>query len=629
MLYAQVSKHEFVSYDDELYVTKNPYVQGGFTSEGLKWAFTKVAGVGTYWQPVTWLSHMLDWKLFNKDAGKHHLVSVFFHAANVLLLFHLLRRMTKSLWFSALAATLFAFHPLQVDSVAWVAERKNVLSTLFWLLTTFAYVRYVELVSKRESKWIWFYVATIVLFAVGLMCKPMLVTLPCTLLLLDFWPLSRVQREKTETTKTWGFRALKLFGEKIPLFVLSAISCLITIKGHEQLGMIQDERTFPLPARLANSVVGYATYLRKVIWPSDLAVFYPLPETWPSSVVISAVVVILILSVVALLLRRRIPQVLFGWLWFLGTLVPVIGILQVHDQAMADRFVYVPLIGLFVAFAGVLITCVKNKAVLFSIGGVAVLLCMILSAVQIGYWKNTITLMAHAAAVTKNNHLAYNNLGVEFMKLNRLDEAMENYTLAIQSKDNYPMAHSNLGVIYAQRGDLQRAMQEFQRALQMDPDYADALCNAGRVYLLENKLDIAVEHFRHAIRARPSHTDSHINLGHAYSLQGKFDEAIGEFVVATRLPPVSPDVYCNLGFAFAQKGRFDDAVQALNQALQIDPESAKAENMLGLVYEKQQRSQEAIAHYQAAARLAPGSPDVQQNLQRALGYSSGTKLAKP
>ncbi|MDB6026518.1 MAG: Tetratricopeptide 2 repeat protein [Verrucomicrobiales bacterium] len=625
LLYAGVRKHGFMCYDDPLYITENGYVQNGLSAEGLKWAFTKLAGTGTYWHPITWMSHMLDWQLFKDDAGKHHLVNVLFHAANALLLFHLLRKLTKKTGLSVVVAALFAFHPLQVDTVAWIAERKNVLSTLFWLLTLFAYVRYVELSQKKEGRAKLAYAVVFLTFALGLMCKPMLVTLPCTLLLLDFWPLNRINGSRGERIAMKDF--LQLVVEKVPLFALSVISSVITLKGHEQLGMIADGQNIPLSARLANSAVAYATYLRKIVYPNDLAVFYPLPESWPTSQIAIAAVVLVAITAAALFLARRLPAILFGWLWFLGTLVPVIGILQVHDQAMADRFIYVPLIGVFIAVAWGISALVKQRSFVFcTVAAVGIAACAVASAKQIRYWKDCHSLMTHAAQVTKNNYLAYNNLGADLLKHDQPDAALENYQLAIQSKDNYPMAHSNLGVIYAQRGDFDRAMQEFQRALQFDPDYADALCNAGRVYMMQNKMETAVEHFRHAIQKRPTHVDSHNNLGNALSALGKLDEAIEEFTIASRLPPAKPDTLSNLGVALAKKGKFDEAERVLHEALALDPQHANSENNLGYIYETQQRFQEAATHYQAALRLAPNHPDAMRNLQRIMGRAQGTPV---
>jgi tetratricopeptide (TPR) repeat protein len=624
LLYGRVRHYEFMCYDDPLYVTENSYVQTGLSGEGVQWAFTKLAGTGTYWHPITWLSHMLDWQLFKGDAGKHHIVNVFFHGVNVLLLFHLLRRLTKLLWPSAIVAALFAFHPLQVDTVAWIAERKNVLSTLFWLLTTFAYVRYVEFAAKRDPRTKVFYVLVIALFAIGLMCKPMLVTLPCTLLLLDFWPLRRLN---SGVTPAMPQGMLNLIVEKIPLFILSAVSCAITIQGHKQLGMIQDGQSFPLTARLGNSVVAYATYLRKIFWPSDLAVFYPLPETWPTSQIIISAVILVAITAVAVAIVRKTPAILFGWLWFLGTLVPVIGILQVHDQAMADRFVYVPLIGIFIALTWGLYDPLKGKGFFCPIVAVLVALCCFGTAKQVGYWRNCQSLMTHATEVTKNNHLAYNNLGADYAKQDRLDDARSNYELAVKSKNNYPMAHSNLGVIYAQGGDFDHAMQEFQLALQFDPDYADALCNAGRIHLMQKRTDLAIEHFRHAIKMRPTHADAHLNLGQALGTVGKTDEAIEEFRIASRIPPVKPDAFSNLGVALAKKGQFEEAVAALHEALRINPRYANAENNLGYLYETQQRYSEAASHYQAALQLAPNHPDAQRNLQRLMNQANAPAAA--
>ena len=338
-VYWQVSGHEFVGYDDPLYVTANPHVQAGLTKTGLAWAFGKIAGEGTYWHPVTWMSHMLDCELFGVKPAPPHLENLFFHIVNALLLLVVLNRMTGVLWKSAVVAALFALHPLQVDTVAWVAERKNLLSTFFMLLGLLAYIRHARL-RKLTS-----YIPVVICFGLGLMCKPMLVTFPLLLLLLDYWPFRRSQDENVSALR----RLIFLTVEKLPLFLMSAASGLVTIAAHDKLKLLISTEQFSLPARLANAAVSYVRYLGKTIWPSNLSVFYPYPGGWAGWEVTGAALILVTISILAVRCAKRFPYLLAGWLWFLVALLPVIGIVQAGVQSIADRFMYVPLIGLLVA----------------------------------------------------------------------------------------------------------------------------------------------------------------------------------------------------------------------------------------------------------------------------------------
>ena len=354
-LFFQVRTFDFVNYDDPLYVTHNARVQAGLTQENLAWAFGQLTGEGTYWHPLTWVSHMLDVEWFGLKAGAHHLVSVFWHIANVVLLFLVLRSMTGAFWRSAMVAALFAWHPLQADTVVWIAERKNLLSTFFGLLTLAVYTRYARLKIQNSKLDLGWYALTFFCFALSLLCKPAWVTLPCLLLLLDVWPLRRVMSAETEVLSSEkikpsfdGKKLLWLAAEKLPLLALSAASSAIAVLAHRKLDLVMPVEHLTLGGRIANSFVSYWRYVKKALWPNDLAVYYPMPEAWPGWFVLWSVVFVGGMSVLAFRWVRKRPYVFTGWYWFVGTLVPFIGLIQVNDQAMADRFAYAPLIGVFV-----------------------------------------------------------------------------------------------------------------------------------------------------------------------------------------------------------------------------------------------------------------------------------------
>jgi len=493
--YIQVKDHGFITFDDDLYVTGNPLVRAGLTWPGVKWAFTAMHS--SNWHPVTWLSHMLDCQLYGMWPGGAHLTNVFFHLANTILLFLFFSRVTGGLWPSAMVAALFALHPLHVESVAWVSERKDVLSTFFWLVTMLAYAAYAAAPSLRR------YLAVVLAFVLGLLAKPMLVTLPLVLLLLDYWPLGRIAgvapargaipgsppRTKPPQRSYW-----LLIREKIPLFVLAALSCLITVLAQRGGGSVMPLTIRPLDARIANALVAYLKYVVKLVWPPPIAFFYPLAfiPWWQA---LWAGLALLLLSVFLLYGARRHPYLGVGWLWYLITLTPVIGLVQVGGQAMADRYTYVPFIGLFIIAAwGVSEATAgwRRRNILLPASAVAVLLaCLASTWTQVGYWRNSESLYFEAIRVTGDNYMAYHHLGMAYTNEGRLDLAIAAYKKVIAIDPSYAHTYNNLGVIYAKQG----------------------------------KFDEAVEQFKLAIRLIPSNVSFYRNLALAYSQQGKKAEA--------------------------------------------------------------------------------------------------------
>jgi protein O-mannosyl-transferase len=527
----QVKDNGFITYDDVAYVTQNPQVQGGLSISGLRWAFTATAA--GYWHPLTWLSHMLDWQLYGADPRGHHLTSLFFHVINTLLLFWVLVRFTRRLWPAALVAALFAWHPLHVESVAWAAERKDVLSAFFWLLTMWAYLRYVE----RPGTWR--YLVILVCFALGLMAKPMVVTEPLVLLLLDYWPLGRwpgqavitTGRRKTKLAPEGGVRrsAWRLVREKVPLLVLAAIFCLITIIMQSQAWAVISTDLLPFWPRLQNALVSYVSYLVMMFWPLHLAIYYPHPLSGlPYSTGLPwwqvAGAGLILAGVTALVYRgaRRFPYLPVGWLWYLVTLVPVIGLLQAGGQAMADRFTYIPLIGIFLILAfgvsdwagGIKL----RQGVIAAAWCLALMACLLLTWRQVGYWRDSESLFTHTVKVTANNYLAYANLGLAYDQMGRRHEAIASFYQALRLNPKMHDVCNILGIDLAERGDVAAAIPLFQQAIRQHPEMDEAYHNLGLAYLKQGRSSEAREMFQAALKKNPGNAGAREMLK---ALQGR------------------------------------------------------------------------------------------------------------
>ena len=554
LVYWQVGDHEFINYDDNAYITDNAQVQKGLTSKGIIWAFT-TSHTGN-WHPLTWISHMLDCELYGLNPEGHHLTNVLFHIANAILLFVVLRWMTGAIWRSGLVAALFALHPLHVESVAWVAERKDVLSTFFWMLTMVAYVHYVNRPGGKR------YLLVLITFALGLMAKPMLVTLPFVLLLLDYWPLNRFKpRAVTGSVEDQplGFRSsgddkspiLKAVMEKTPLFLMSLFSCVVTVMAQQEAGAISTLEIVPFKLRIANGLVSVVAYMGKMIWPQDLAVFYPHPvsdlQIWKPVV---AGLFLLILSTVALWVAQRCRYVLVGWLWYLGTLVPVIGLVQVGEQAMADRYTYVPLIGLFIVvvwgFADLVKGWRSRRWVVSVSAAVMVLALMAGSWLQVAHWKNSVRLFKHALDVTTNNYVAHYTLGNALALQGNLTGSVSHYNKALQIHPNFAEAHNNLGNALALQGNLTGAISHYNKALQVNPDHAEAHRNLAVGLDRQGRHQEAIQHYAEVLRISPHDAQSHNNLGVALAEQGRLKEAVAHFTEALRIDPNFKEAQRNL-----------------------------------------------------------------------------------
>ena len=612
LVYWPVTRAGFINYDDEDYVLCNPHVQGGLNWQGVAWAFAQLHGDQTYWHPLTWISHMLDCEFFGLAPRGHHMVNLSIHALNAILVFLLFQRMTGALWRSAFLAAVFALHPLQVDTVAWVAERKNLLSALFWFLTMLAYLRYVS--RPRWGR----YALVVVLFALGLMCKPVLVTLPFALLLLDFWPL---QRFAVMDAHSGYSTAARLIREKGLLILLSAGSCAVTIVGHQQLGAMDALSHLPLGLRLENAAISYVVYIGKVIWPFDLAVFYPFPATLSLWKAIICGLALLAASGLAMRTAARFPPFCVGWFWFLGALVPCIGLLQAGGQAMADRFMYIPLIGILVLFSWGLAEfgarCSQVRLVIALVGVGLVVLFAVRSTNQSGYWKDSESLFQHALKVTEGNYIALNNLATLRFNAREFDQAAEYYRRAIRAAPFYADALDGLGAALEAKGDPE-AIWWYQKALQANPSHPDALYNMGNALLTRGRPGEAIECFKALLRLRPDNYKARNNLGNALLDAGRLDEAVKEYLLVLQSRPGDYPPERNLGRALMALGRFDDAATHFRAALKLESGDAFAHDCLGQALAVAGRWEEASEEYAAALRLAPDNPETLYNLGYAM-----------
>ncbi|HEV2695061.1 MAG TPA: tetratricopeptide repeat protein [Verrucomicrobiae bacterium] len=570
LVYLPVCFHDFIDFDDPGYVTDNAMVQGGLTWKWFIWAFS--GWHASNWHPLTWLSHQLDCQLFGLNAGAHHFINVLFHAANVVLLFRLWLRLTKAFWPAAVVAALFAWHPLHVESVAWVAERKDVLSTFFGLLAMLAYVRFV-LEQPKSGKFFWLAVGW---FALSLLAKPMLVTLPFLLLLLDQWPLKRVENFKS---RLWG---------KWPFFLLTATSCAVTYLAQRGQAVISLQQV-TLVMRLENAMTACAGYLEKMFWPADLGIFYPLPDHVSAVYAGMALAVLVVISVLAWRVRKRSGYFLTGWLWFLGMLVPVIGLVQVGGQAMADRYMYLPAVGLFVAlvFGAVELAARRNisRTALGVAGGVMLLACMAITERQLTFWRDTETLFTHTIAVTTKNGPAHMMLGVAYERSGRVEEALKQYEEALRF-DPYSLVQvaggeKHLLAVQVEllrgqaaemNGDPKNAMAHYRQALQLDPESITAHNNLGNLLAAAGQPEAALVEYQAAVQLQPDQPHGHENLGTQLAEMGRIDEAMKEYDTAARLEPGEARPYYLMGKAYLRNGRDAEAVAKFQEALQHDAE---------------------------------------------------------
>jgi tetratricopeptide (TPR) repeat protein len=628
-LFWPVGTFDFVGYDDPAYITQNPHVQAGLTKESIAWAFSWLGSSATYWHPLSWLSHMVDCQLFGLKPGAHHWTSVFFHVLNSILLFLLINKLTGAVWRSAAVAAIFAWHPLQVESVAWVTERKNLLSTMFLFLTLLAYLRYSRSVQcssptepKAEEACVTTkdcvfttvgkrlrrpeYILVFVLFMLGLMSKPMLVTVPCVLLLLDFWPLRRVESEGA-TPKAW----LPLLLEKAPLFALSAISSWITIVAHQKLEMMST--TIPFSIRMANAALSYVRYVEKMFWPVDLAAIYPYPASWPVLQFVIMLLVLVVLTVVAWALRKNHTYLLFGWLWFLGTLVPVIGIVQAGSQSMADRFIYVPMIGLLIALswgAAELFRKLNQQKLAPALATAVVLLaCIGMARYQLQFWRDSMTLFHRCIAVTRNNAVAHYNLGYAYALKNDGAKAKQHYTEALTISPKYVDARNNLaGALFAE-GRLNDAAVEYKKVLESAPNHPLAHFNLGIVLERQNHLPEALIHYEVVANTQPQNIDAHLKVTETLGRMGKPEQAFERVETMLRLNAKSAEAHLKAGKVYFAQQNLPMAQQRFETAVELNPNHIEARYELGNILGMQGKISDAMPHF---AKVVDAKPDFAQ-----------------
>jgi tetratricopeptide (TPR) repeat protein len=596
IVFWQVRTFEFVNYDDPDYVSENRHVRAGLNAGGIKWAFT--TNHADNWHPLTWLSHMLDCELFGIKPGPHHLINLIFHIVNTLLLFAVLKAMTGSLWACSFVAALFAIHPLHVESVAWISERKDVLSTFFWILTMWAYVLFV-----RKSRVIW-YLATLTLFTLGLLVKPMLVTLPFVLLLLDYWPLGRFETDRRIVQR--------LVVEKIPYFIISAIICVITLS-IEAKGAGASLDLIGLKTRILNTPIAYMTYIVKMIWPSSLAALYPHPGEG-LSIVKAAIATALLLGISVVVIRfacerKYLPT---GWFWFLGTLVPVIGLVQVGPQGWADRYSYVPLTGLFVVVAwGMpeLLSKWRYREIFLVVSSIAVILVLsVCSRLQTRYWQNSETICRRALKVTRNNSIMHNNFGVVLQSQGGFDEAIDHFRRALKIRPDDTEAHNNIGNVLQKQGKLDEAIIHYLEALRIMPNDAKTYSNLGIALATQGKLDEAIRHFRRGLEIQPDNVEILNNLAIAHKSQGNFNDAISCYTRILESKPDDTKIHYKLGNMYQSQGKVEDAIRHFRRVVQIEPDNAEAHYELAGLLQSLGKLNEAIISYRKVVEIVPEWP---------------------
>jgi tetratricopeptide (TPR) repeat protein len=651
VVYWPMTHHDFTNFDDDGYVTGNYHVKSGLTWSGMVWAFKTTETAN--WHPLTWISHMVDCQLYGLNPGGHHLTNLLFHIANTLLLFLLLNELTGALWRSAFVAALFAWHPLHVESVAWAAERKDVLSAFFWMLALIAYTRYVtsdkwqvtrtdsttspvtrlpaEALAKAGHPSLYYGLA-LFFFACGLMSKSMVVTLPFVLLLLDFWPLARCSSFKFQVSRSdkpstaprmpSGLNlqpstksAFGLIYEKLPFFALAAAGSVVTYLAQKTGGAVSNDT---LSFRLANALWSYLRYIFKTFWPADLAVIYPFPSHWPASLAIVAAALLVIGSGWFIFLAKRHPGLLVGWFWFLGTLVPVIGFVQIGSQSMADRYMYIPSIGLFILVVWGLNdlpgSWPQKQKIMTLAGTIALAGCLACTRVQLKYWQDSISLFRHAVEVTTDNYVASACLAQALDAVGQEDEALTLCTNAVRMEPNYPPGQFFLGMVLLKKGESEEALSHLSAAARLALVDTTMHYNFGKALLDLDRPKEAAACFITTLNNDPNFTEAHSGLGKAYWKQGKLDQATNQFSLAVTLEPDNPQIHYDFGTVLLANSNVDEAIAQFSEALRLKPDYADAHGNLAVAFIRQGRAREAIIHFSEAVRLQPNDPERRFNL---------------
>ncbi len=599
-----VVRHGYFAMDDDLYVAGNDRVQAGLTFDGLRWSFTSV-GYAANWHPLTWLSLMLDTTFLGRGAGGHHLVNLLLHVINAILLCLVVWRYAGVPWVGLLTAALFALHPLHVESVAWIAERKDVLSACFGWLALLAWLGYVR--RPRPGR----YLAALVLFALGLLAKPMLVTLPFLLLLLDWWPLGRFRAAPRSLSR--------LLGEKVPFLLLAVGSSLMTWMAQSRGGLVAPLEGVPPLYRMANALTAYVRYLGHMAWPARLAFFYPHPGRslpwWQAG---ASLLLLAALTALALGWGRRRPWLPVGWFWYLGTLVPVIGLAQVGTQAMADRYTYLPLTGPFFILAGVTVEAAARRPRLRWTIAAATLLVLaalgVLTRIQVGYWRDSITLYERTLEVTRDNWVIENNLGMLLSDRGRYQEAIDHFSRALRRKPNFPDIHHNLAVALSQTGRIDEALAHYEQALRGNPRSVETRYNLANLLVGVGRLDEAAREYREVLSMQPGSDFAHNNLATILGRQGRIGEALEHYREAVRLNPRNAEALNNLGATLMDLGQGGEALVRYREALRVRPGYLMATLNLARAFDRLGRVQEALSWYREVLRLAPDDAEARARL---------------
>jgi tetratricopeptide (TPR) repeat protein len=611
-VYVRVLGSDFVNYDDPVYVTDNKQLQKGLTWENVRWAFT--SRYASNWHPLTWLSLMADYEMFGLKPAGYHAVNLAFHVANTLLLFLVLLGLTSRFWESIFAAAVFGLHPLHVESVAWIAERKDVLSGLFWLLTMWAYAGYVRRGGARR------YAAALVLFALGLMAKPMLVTLPLVMLLFDWWPFRRRFGRKTLL-------------ERLPFVVMAVISSVITLMVQQEWGSVVALERLSVGVRICNALVSYVAYIIQTILPTGLAVYYPHPETFVIWEVAGSVLLLAALTTVVLFLARGRGFLAVGWLWYLGTLVPVIGLVQVGSQSRADRYMYIPMVGLLIMAVWGIGEVVRSRGawkLAAAVCGVIFIAAFAVGTwVQTGYWKDSRTLWTRALSITEDNCVAHLNFGNVLLKEGKKEEAEGHYRKAVEIYGDYTEGHFNLGLALELEKEYDEAIKEFQTALRLNGRHWKARFHLANALSAKGKIDEALVEYQKAIELRPDDIEVLNNFGLALVQKGRIKDAIGYYQKALSIDENSAEVLNNLGNALVKDKRFDEAVEMFEKTLRLKPDFKEGYYNLANTLRQMDKAAEAEPYYRKAIELNPEDIDSQYGLGLVLMAQNKHKDAAP
>jgi len=553
-VYWQVNHYDFVNFDDNVYVTENHHIQSGITMDGFRWSFSAPAkNYAGLWTPLLWLSFMLDNQIYGMNAGGYHLTNLILHILSSLLLFWLFNRMTGAVWKSAFVAAVFALHPLHVESVAWVTERKDVLSAFFWMLTLCLYVYYTETPAIKR------YLLVLFGFVLALMSKPMVITLPVVMILLDYWPLKRFESNKDKIF-LWQLK------EKTPFFILSAVIFVVTLTGQEP-----DWEHFPFFLRLVNGPVAFVTYLEKTFWPHDMAVFYPFPAHIPLWQVSGATLLIIAISIAVIVMAKRLPYLFVGWMWFTITIFPVTGIIyQIWLCAMTDRYHYIPSIGLTVMMAwGIPLLSPRQdmrKMILFPMGILFIGILSFLTWKQCGYWKNSNTLFSYALQVTQDSFVAHNNLGLALVAEGKIDEAIGHYNEALRIKPRDPQSLNNRGIAFSKIDQHQNAIRDYNKVISINPNIADAYYNRGLAYTNTGQYQQAIADYNKSISLNPDYVEVYNNRGFIYLKFGQYQRAIDDYNEVIRLMPNHANAYNNRAFVYLNMGNMESGCNDARRA---------------------------------------------------------------